>query len=253
MAWQQPKTNWDTHPKAIEPADMNRIEGNIEAVREQSDMALRLETVSSFPAHTAGRVIYHTGNKRAYVSDGSQWIPIGVEGDAVAANVLAGKKFSSLAAGVGVTGTMPNRGAVTITPGTANQTILQGYHNGSGYVKGDANLVSANILRGKSIFGVVGGARRIAHGSFRRPGESRPFPTGEFDFILGWRPCIAVMEYRGFEDAHEYSIAWTEYAFRETGRGAIEIVSFLSNGIRYKLTSSSHPNATIYYFAAEEP
>lgn len=156
MAWQQPKTNWDTHPKAIEPADLNRIEGNIEAVREQSDMALRLETVSSFPAHTLGRVIYHTGNKRAYVSDGAQWIPIGVEGDAVAANVLSGKKFSSLAAGVGITGTMPNRGAVTITPGTANQTILQGYHNGSGYVKGDTDLVPSNIKEDVNIFNVVG-------------------------------------------------------------------------------------------------
>jgi hypothetical protein len=29
MAWQTPKTNWDTHPKAIEPEDINRIEGNI--------------------------------------------------------------------------------------------------------------------------------------------------------------------------------------------------------------------------------
>jgi hypothetical protein len=45
MAWQQPKTNWDTHPKAIEPADLNRIEGNIEVVRGKSDLPLRLEVV----------------------------------------------------------------------------------------------------------------------------------------------------------------------------------------------------------------
>jgi len=35
------------------------------------------------------------------------------------------------------TGTMPNQGAVNITPGTANQSIPAGYHNGSGTVSGD--------------------------------------------------------------------------------------------------------------------
>jgi hypothetical protein len=49
MAWQQPKTNWDTHPKAIEPADLNRIEGNIEVVRGKSDLPLRLEVVEQLP------------------------------------------------------------------------------------------------------------------------------------------------------------------------------------------------------------
>jgi hypothetical protein len=163
--WQQPKTNWDTHPKAIEPADLNRIEGNIEAVREQSNMALRLETVSSFPAHTLGRVIYHTGNKRAYVSDGVQWIPIGVEGDAVAANVLTGKKFSSLTAGVGITGTMPNRtGHVTAQGSSISGTTLRfrpqpGYYPGdagNSVQLSDANFVAANIKSGVNIFGVQG-------------------------------------------------------------------------------------------------
>jgi len=35
------------------------------------------------------------------------------------------------------TGTMPNQSAVNITPGTANQSIPAGYHNGSGTVSGD--------------------------------------------------------------------------------------------------------------------
>jgi hypothetical protein len=54
-------------------------------------------------------------------------------GTATAANVLAGKTFSS-AAGLGATGTMPNNGAVTITPGATSQSILAGYHSGSGTV-----------------------------------------------------------------------------------------------------------------------
>lgn len=56
-------------------------------------------------------------------------------GDATAADVLTGKTFSG-AVGSGVTGTMPNRGAVsgTATP-TTPYTIPSGYHNGSGTVR----------------------------------------------------------------------------------------------------------------------
>lgn len=126
MAWQQPKTNWDTHPKAIEPADLNRIEGNIEVVRVNSDLPLRLEVVDSFPSHAPGRAIYHTGNKMAYVSDGNNWM------------TFASPQFTK-----------------TYTPGTTDQTIDEGYHKNS-VVKGDANLIAANIVAGKNIFGVVG-------------------------------------------------------------------------------------------------
>jgi hypothetical protein len=55
-----------------------------------------------------------------------------------------------------LTGSMPNNGAVTITPSTVNQTIVAGYHNGSGYVAGDADLIASNILTGVNIFGVTG-------------------------------------------------------------------------------------------------
>lgn len=56
-------------------------------------------------------------------------------GDAVPANVLAGKTFSN-ADGVGKTGTMVNNGAVTITltDQDPSYTVPQGYHNGSGIV-----------------------------------------------------------------------------------------------------------------------
>lgn len=55
-------------------------------------------------------------------------------GDATAADVLTGKTFSG-AVGSGVSGTMPNNGAVSgvATPSTP-YTIPAGYHNGSGTV-----------------------------------------------------------------------------------------------------------------------
>jgi hypothetical protein len=80
-------------------------------------------------------------------------------GTATAADVLAGKTFSS-SAGVGVTGTIPDRGAVSITPGTSPQTIAAGYHNGSGSVAGDADLAASNIASGVVVFGVTGTVRR---------------------------------------------------------------------------------------------
>ncbi len=76
-------------------------------------------------------------------------------GTAVAGDVLTGKTFSG-AAGLGVTGTMANNGAVAITPGTSNQPIAAGYHNGAGYCAGDANLAAGNIRSGATIFGVSG-------------------------------------------------------------------------------------------------
>ena len=47
--------------------------------------------------------------------------------------------------------------AQTITPGTSNQTIASGrYLTGTQTIKGDSNLVAANIAEGVNIFGVLG-------------------------------------------------------------------------------------------------
>lgn len=67
-----------------------------------------------------------------------------------AANVKTGTTIA------GVAGTMADRGAVTITPGTTAQAIAAGYHNGSGSVVGDPELASGNIRAGVNIFGVQG-------------------------------------------------------------------------------------------------
>lgn len=61
--------------------------------------------------------------------------------------------ISSTYIGSGIT----RKSAATITPTTTNQTIDAGqYLSGAQTVKGDGNLVSENIISGKSIFGVSG-------------------------------------------------------------------------------------------------
>lgn len=82
------------------------------------------------------------------------------DADAAVAEVLATKTF--YARGSKLTGTMPNRGAVTGTISTKAQeyTIQQGYHDGSGKVSisstEQAKIISTNIRQGITILGVEG-------------------------------------------------------------------------------------------------
>ncbi len=166
MSWQIPKTDWSSNPKAIEPDDLNRIEENTRVVREQAAMPILLEVVEAFPLHAAGRVVFHTVNERAYVSTGTTWIDIsGAIGDAVAANVLEGKIFSSTSAGVGITGTMPNKpGHVTAQGSSISGTTLrlrpyQGYYPGdagNSVQLEDSDWIATNIRNGINIFGKTG-------------------------------------------------------------------------------------------------
>lgn len=56
-----------------------------------------------------------------------------------------------------VTQDIPTKGAETITPGTKNRTIEGGqYLTGNQIILGDPDLIPANILKGKNIFGVEG-------------------------------------------------------------------------------------------------
>lgn len=79
---------------------------------------------------------------------------------AVSSEILSGK--TAHARGTLITGTMPNRGAVTGTIASLNgdYTIPQGYHDGSGKVSIDssekAKIIADNIRAGVTILGVEG-------------------------------------------------------------------------------------------------
>lgn len=92
------------------------------------------------------------------VADKVVVIPLGDKkaiGDAVAADVSEGKTFSNKD-NIGISGTMPIVGKQIITPGTSTQTINEGYHDGTGFVVGDEDLVPGNVRKGKDIWGVNG-------------------------------------------------------------------------------------------------
>ncbi|NJO16813.1 MAG: DUF1566 domain-containing protein [Thioploca sp.] len=81
--------------------------------------------------------------------------PLVSTGDVHEESVLAGKTFSN-EHGTDLVGTMVNQGAKNYTPSANDQPIAAGYYDGSGVVKGDANLISSNIKAGVKIFGVSG-------------------------------------------------------------------------------------------------
>lgn len=61
---------------------------------------------------------------------------------------------------VSLTASVTTKGAATITPTTSDQTIASGtYLTGTQTIKGDSNLVAANIVSGKTIFNVSGSAQ----------------------------------------------------------------------------------------------
>ena len=82
------------------------------------------------------------------------------DADAVAAEILSTK--TAYVNGSKITGSMPNRGAVTgtITTKAGTYTVPQGYHDGSGSVgissTEQAKLIATNIRQGVTILGVEG-------------------------------------------------------------------------------------------------
>lgn len=82
-------------------------------------------------------------------------------GNAQTSHVLSGQTFTN-DSGQMLTGSMPNRGgSQTITPSANNIVLNSGYYSGSITVSGDADLIAANIVSGKNIFGVSGTAKSI--------------------------------------------------------------------------------------------
>ena len=124
-----------------------------------------------------------------------------------------------------LTGTMTEKGAATYTPSTSNQTISANqFLTGVQTIKGDSNLISANILKGKTIFGVVGTAqsggikkqsgdhtlRRSTHYIYLDNGNRQSFYVVETGVIVAITPV---------------------YLFALTGEYSINAQSFQSNGV----------------------
>lgn len=113
--------------------------------------------------HVTGDADLISSNIRSGVSifgvDGNSDVVDTSSGDALVSQIVSGKK--AWVDGVELTGTLADVGQQIITPGTSDQVITTGYHNGTGYVLGDPDLVSSNIRNGANLFGVAGDANVV--------------------------------------------------------------------------------------------
>ena len=98
---------------------------------------------------------------------------------------------SSTYIGSGVT----QKSAATYTPGTADQTISAGqYLTGAQTIRGDANLLAANIKSGVSIFGVTGSYAGSGGGSGGMAMASGTTTSGTIDTGLSAISCVVIFK-----------------------------------------------------------
>lgn len=156
MAWQTPKTDWVTNPENPKPEDFNRIEGNIEFLKNDveakkdliatalSDMnqpaqitdtylelATKIRNISKDATAAVGDV---EKGKTFYAGGSKKTGTLELTGNAAVGDVLSGKTFYNTDLKTKRTGTMPNKGATNITISEFATTIPAGYYNGSGKV-----------------------------------------------------------------------------------------------------------------------
>lgn len=124
MVWQEPKTDWNTNPKNPRGEDFNRIEGNIEFLKQD------IETKKALIVDALNAVGISTLSDETYTE--------------IANKIIAAEK----------------KGVVVI-PGTTNKLIPKGIYDDEGYVAGDPDLVSSNIKSGANIFGVQGNSNVV--------------------------------------------------------------------------------------------
>lgn len=97
-------------------------------------------------------------------------------GSAIPAHVLSGDSFSA-GSNYNVAGTMPNNGALVLTPGASVQAIPAGYHSGSGNVPAVVVPV-ANVLTGTTIAGQAGTMPENGAIAITPSGASQAIPAG---------------------------------------------------------------------------
>lgn len=138
-------------------------------------------------------------------------------GTAAAGHILSG--YKAYVDGALLTGTIPSQGAQTITPGTVNKTIASGrYLSGTQTIAGDADLIAANIISGKNIFGVAGNAQKLNHVTAYK--GSPVVGTLYWTVTLGFAPLFVLVYVKGTSGSSWSLAAWAYYNMSNVKAGS---------------------------------
>lgn len=158
------------------------------------------KSVSSGSATTPATTI--TANPSISVSSGGLITASVSASKSVTPTVSAGYVSSGTAGTVSVSGSntsqLTTKAAQTYTPTTTDQTIANGrYLTGVQTIKGDANLVAANIADGVTIFGVTGthqgGASNVCQGTFTTVSNKNTAATFDTGYTGSGYPVALVI------------------------------------------------------------
>jgi hypothetical protein len=182
------------------------------------------------------------------------------EGDAVVANVLAGKTFSN-DSDTGLTGTMTDRAGDTaalsssVSGTTLKLLASDGYRDGvdDNVTITDADFAAANILSGKTIFGVAGtavngaGMKGYAYGSATIDASGNITVTG-----LSFRPSVIVGTWNSVKTAYLTAASY-DLVTNTSGSHTVIAISCTPNasGFTMRVASSGHAGSTAAWYAYE--
>ena len=171
----------DTSDATLDNA--NKMLNNVTAYANGTKYTGNIPTKTSANLSASGDTVtvpsgYYASQATKAVASGSATAPASISGTSasvstgtstltltktvsVTPTVSAGYVSSGTAgnSSVSLTASVTTKGATTWTPTTSDQTISSGtYCTGVQTIKGDTNLVSGNIISGKTIFNVSGSA-----------------------------------------------------------------------------------------------
>lgn len=143
---------------------LGELESVINSLPDAGDTTITLQEKTATPSTAAQNILPDSGYDGlskvtvAAMPTATQATPSITVSSAGLITASATQTAGYVAAGTkSATKQLTTQAAQTITPGTTDQTIASGkYLTGTQTIKGDANLVSANIAEGVSIFGVTG-------------------------------------------------------------------------------------------------